>query len=496
MNKKLNIVLKYHNLLVLLVLVSLYLLGLFVFILSYKTPYFLFPVSFGFTEALSVFLFVFSLILGNRGLKWYVIFLVVNILAIPASIDNIIPSILISASNDNREIFFPLVTHIDLYLILGMVKYWKKDKVFYISRYYVVLSICVLLLTTSIYYNIFSIQKLHDTGLIIANSYHVRYILLFFLLFQNTDIKLFNKSIQLGLLISLIFLILEAIIYGKVFLDSYRIVSGNLGNNTFANFLSAVSCYYIYLLFRNKINRRYILLVMVMVVVVFFARTRSAYLILLTYFTIETVIYFRKLILLKQFKKTLVLLGIVLVSTTTIFVFFSQNDRLNWKNFKITQIDFSKKKLSDIIVLEENEFNASLNLRLDHYQTSLNMINKSPWLGIGPGRWNVYKASYGSKDENIMDSHNDILAMASQYGLLPGILFCLCLYLMPLLIHIKKIKNIKTINSIRYLFIINLGMILAGMTNSGMFKHHIFGILALIVVFNIFIDDGKRINKI
>ncbi|GAA3565977.1 hypothetical protein GCM10022395_15450 [Snuella lapsa] len=165
-------------------------------------------------------------------------------------------------------------------------------------------------------------------------------------------------------------------------------------------------------------------------------------------------------------------------------VFFEpKSERLKLTDFKIERIDLSGKTLNTILVLEDNDFNASLKLRLDHFQTSLNMIKQNQVFGIGPGRWNAYKSDFGSKDRNIMDSHNDLLAFSSQYGLIPGVFFVSCIYLTPLFCFRKRLKEKTNIfNKVSYLFLINLLMIFAGITNAGLFKHQIVAFLILILV--------------
>ena len=55
-----------------------------------------------------------------------------NILALPACVDNFVPEhVLISALNDSKQVYFPMITHIDIYLVLGIIKYWdKRDRFF------------------------------------------------------------------------------------------------------------------------------------------------------------------------------------------------------------------------------------------------------------------------------------------------------------------------------------------------------------------------------
>lgn len=177
-------------------------------------------------------------------------------------------------------------------------------------------------------------------------------------------------------------------------------------------------------------------------------------------------------------------------------LFFSQNERLYLNNFKVEKINFKRTNLNEIIVLEKNHFNASLILRLNHFQTSLNMIKQEPLFGIGSGRWNRYKQYYGSTDNHVMDSHNDFLALASQYGLLMSILLCFYIFIFPFLLFMRKQSIERDKRKVSYLFIINIVMMFAGITNSGLYKNQIFGFLALILVFYIFnLTENEKENS-
>ncbi len=90
-----------------------------------------------------------------------------------------------------------------------------------------------------------------------------------------------------------------------------------------------------------------------------------------------------------------------------------------------------------------------------------------------------------------MDSHNDVLAMSSQYGIVPGILLCLTIY--NLFFNLPRIVKEKgTKNNLQYLFIVNIVMIFAGNTNAGLFKHQVFGFLVLILM--IFVLEKEDMN--
>lgn len=485
--KKHNLFL-WNNYLLIIILIIIYAGITVISFLSIKNPNFLYLENFSWIEAVSIMIFFTTLILAAKSFKWFTILMVFNILALPASIDNIFPSILISSPIDIKEVYFPMITHIDIFLIFGLFRYWDNIS----ARFLVfkatgrkIVYIFIFFLTLSIVINVFENNSLLDVGLILSHSYHLRYLLLLLLLFINTPIIKYPKEIFIGILISILFLIFESFFFTYVFAYKNRLASGTLGNNVFANVLTAILCYYIYLIIRKIISKKYLVLVFVMTIVIILTTTRSALFLLLLYLLSEIVIH-----IIYQFKQKSKRKGILFACLFSIFLItaifsLSQNERLSFNNFKIEKFDFTKQNLRDMIVLKENKFNASLILRLNHFQTSLNMIKDKPIFGIGPGRWNRYKADYGSKDTHVLDSHNTFLALASQYGLITAGLFIFNIYLFPFILYRKKQLK-KSQNSLNYLFIISIITMFTGITNAEVFKHQIFGFLILILMYFIF----------
>ena len=124
----------------------------------------------------------------------------------------------------------------------------------------------------------------------------------------------------------------------------------------------------------------------------------------------------------------------------------------------------------------------SIKSRIDLFDASINMIKENSLFGIGSGRWNRYKNKYSSNNnvpKVLLDSHNDYLALWSQYGIPLGSVFAFVIFLYPLVLF----KRIKTFNNgpLSYLFVINLTMGIAAISNSGFFKHQVAALLMLCV---------------
>ena len=180
------------------------------------------------------------------------------------------------------------------------------------------------------------------------------------------------------------FLIFESFSYSYFFYSPSRLTSGTLGHNVLANILTSICCYFFFLIIRKHISLKYLLLVLLIICTIVLTKTRSAIFLLVTYLLFELI---RHIILLCKQKtkfKFSYLFFIVPLLMSISFFYFTQNERLSFNNFKIEKINFSETSLNKIIVLEKNDFNASLALRLNHFQTSLNINTDST---ISCHRW-------------------------------------------------------------------------------------------------------------
>ena len=481
------------------ILLFIYLASIGVSILGVENNNFLYKSHFNFVEFLSALIFIFSIIAGFKDIRLFIILLIFNILSLPSCVDNFIPSVLISTYSDSKQVYFPMITHIDIYLVLGIIKYWdKKNRIsldFKVLQYKVFFGLLFFLII-SITGNIVKNNNIYDISLILSHSYHLRYLLLLTLLFGNTSAIYYHKQIFIGVIVAVIFLIFESFSYSYFFYSPSRLTSGTLGHNILANILTSICCYFFFLIIRKHISLKYLLLALVIICSIMLTKTRSAIFLLVTYLLFELVTHIVILCKQKTKFKFSYLFFIVPLLIFISFFYFTQNERLSINKFKIEKINFSETSLNEIIVLEKNDFNASLILRLNHFQTSLNMINDQPLLGIGPGRWNAYKRTYGSKEFKLMDSHNDLLATMSQYGVITGLFLCFVIYFLPLVRFLKtKKKSMIFNNKMKYLFLISFVMTFAGLTNAGLFKHQIFGFLSLILVITIFNTNSTNFNK-
>ena len=171
-------------------------------------------------------------------------------------------------------------------------------------------------------------------------------------------------------------------------------------------------------------------------------------------------------------------------------------DRYSYQEIsKKIDFDFSKSGLNRIVSIKSSKETNSIKSRIDLFDTSLNMVVRNPVTGIGVGRWNRYKNIYSEQKtipKVLLDTHNDYLALISQYGIFLGILFAWLVFYYPFLIRVKE-KDKQDDNPLNYLFVINVAMGIAAISNAGFFKHQVSAVLllCLCIMIKLKTENGK-----
>ena len=96
---------------------------------------------------ISSILFIAIVLLALLSDSNYLFFLPFQLLAMPSSVDDMFMSISLTALTDSRKIFFPLFTHIDIYLILGILRkvIVVRPKII-LNNFFITMTLVVLLL--------------------------------------------------------------------------------------------------------------------------------------------------------------------------------------------------------------------------------------------------------------------------------------------------------------------------------------------------------------
>jgi len=437
------------------------------------------PLTLGNLTIPSIILFVLICILSTWMTKFYFIFLIFVILAFPSPIDDIFPGVYITNPDDKIQVAFPLVTRIDVYLLLGIIIGILKNKL-KLNTIRLNLVIKLFLITYSIVYllNLLTSNDIIDLNQLVAYSFHIRYFILFLILLSLYDIRKYEQEIVLSFVISIVFLYIEAQLNTHMKgLD--RLTSGSLSLNTFANISAAILVYITYLFKNNLVNKSKGITIFVIVSLILLSSgTRGA---ILTLF-----ISFFFLYLLSNLRRlgiNIIKIMLALIVITIGYVELSNKghipERYSYEVIsKKIDIDLSKEQFADIVQVERTQETSSIKSRVDLFDSSINMIIENPLTGIGAGRWNRYKNNYSTHNNIVkvlLDPHNDYLALMSQYGIILGLFFALIIFAYPFFIFLK-IKR-KNSGKLKFLYVVNITMGLAAMSNAGFFKHQVAAVL-------------------
>lgn len=444
-------------------------------------------------SVLSLVVFVGLCVVGLLNEKNYLVFLVFIIIAFPTAVNNFIPGIYWGDRYELGSSIFPLITHLDIYLLLGILRFRKNSIDANYSRLAFLVFGITLLMFASFVVNIFDSADMYEAQLMVMGSYQFRHlILIFFILLLLKDKSLFLISI--GLSMGILLLLAESSVY-TILNRLPRLSSGSLATNTFGNIVAQISLFLVFFSGRYKplsLIRIYLIFVaLVGLMMALLSETRMSVLAaLLVYVTIW--VYRR--ITLSQVVKVVAAAIILLITVLQ----FNLHNALPEK-FKVW--NFIDQKTVVTIMNEEGAMttrvlrtpeSSSIITRLQLYRTSLKMIKKDPVFGVGAGRWNYFKPRFGFDIPVLIDSHNGYLALLSQFGLLSGLSLILFLLIGPSIIflqHIRKQKKIA-LSGIWLLGIISLGMTVSEFSNAGIFKPQVYGLLTFIAM--ILISEHKK----
>ena len=470
-------------------------IGLLFFILLSSTvfinynPKYVTLLDIGTLNILSMIIFSAVCFLGFLSDRNYIFFLPMQLLAMPAPVDDFFLSVILTSVYDVKQIYFPIITHIDIYLALGIFRkiILIKPKIYKAGF---LLPIFLLLMFLVLFSNLLFSVDYWDFYLLLAHTYHFRYLVLLLIVSYYYNFSKYENPIIYGIILAIALVFSESLI-NTYMLEGERLVSGTLGNNSYANIMAAIMFFFIWLHKYNQLSKKIIYPILLLLLIIIVAtQTRMAlispFFVLLVYF-----IYSLKQNFLLRFIKLIAMLSIFFFA----YIYIVKNNYVP-KRYSIEQLLNSK---NGGLVLKDNAESSSILTRIMLFKTSLKMVKDNPVDGIGVGRFNRYKKKYGFKYNVLIDSHNDLLSLTSQYGIIVGCLFLFCMTLLPLIYYLYYLKNnIK--NKLVFLFIINFSMFFSGLTNTALMKHQIFAFLAfnLIVLGSLVkltkIEDSQKLH--
>ena len=411
-------------------------------------------------------LLIFLILWGVGVLKraFYFFCLPLVVLAVPNAINDLLPSFWAGPLSERGVASVPLITHIDLFLLVGVFLFSNSEGDFRrditkLSNTLIFAIFCIVL--TSLFGWMISTSFIDGNSLLFfGNSFQLRYLLyvsLFMTFFTQKDLMHFCW----GLCLAICFLLLEASIYSFVF-RTEEFTSGNFGTNTFGALLGFLLIYISSV--KGVTQRTKIILITLMCLAVIATGTRSSIVALVLSVGLSNLII-RYGVFRLGFVLSFLLLCVLLNFWNTLVQFF---DPL----ILLLETDYAFLVSQDMV----GGPLASVTTRLSLWVASVTMLYDFPF-GLGLSQFNFLKADYGFSIPVFIDPHNDYLNFLVQYGIVGGSIFLFMLLIQPV-IALKRERSNGPRNAVTQLIIFSS---LTGLSNSNFNKHQFFFMFTFVV---------------
>ncbi|MBL7932754.1 MAG: O-antigen ligase family protein [Bacteroidia bacterium] len=428
---------------------------------------------------ISMALFLIVCFLGMYSSKLYFAFLVFILLAFPAPVNDFFPGTFLGSRFEFGASIFPFITHIDIYLLLGIFKgMMLRNRISVIAS---VLFLCVIVaMFISIAINFFDYSSPQELALLVQGLFQFRYLVLLFVMISFYDVNKYKNYILVGIIASVLFLFTESVAF-TIKSKADALMSGSLANNTYASIIASVLLFFYLIKRKYKHSKLYNTLLKIgitfCVIIVIATKARMAILALVvSYFIISFIENRQK----QTLKSKLYWIGTIILFVISVKLIADRlpkryNPHTITDKISIGEPDWD---LTRFIRIERSWETNSLITRLELYSTSIKMIRENPVAGVGVGRWNYLKQKYGFREFLLIDSHNGYFSVLSQYGFL-GIPLIIFIYFFPIYMIFRNSGSEKADYSyLVYFSVVNLYISFADLSNSGIFKHQIFSFLA------------------
>ena len=421
----------------------------------------------GFINVASVVLFVGCCVFSLQSTKFYFFFLPFIFIAFPAAVNDFFPSVLLGNPSEIGSSAFPLITHIDLFLLLGIFKKSLTDRI-------VVRGNLLLVTVAFLFLMSFTINLLEATTdfqrmlLLVAGLFPLRYLLLLVVLLSNYDLKKYEWQIIFSLIISIVFLFVESLINTAI-TGVEKLASGTLGSNTFSNIVASILVFFIFIKRKHfPINNLvFIVLISLSVTIILLTGTRISILAgAMAFFLLQAYLF--------NWRRMAVVGFWIAVIAIAVYNYVDVPDRYSVKQVA-AKIHFypDASNIANMVHVEPGSETNSIRTRLRLYQTALYMLVENPVWGTGYGTFNYLKGQYGFKDLILIDAHNGYLNTLAQLGF-SAVFFLYLIYLYPIL----NFKEVQDKTFLACLAFINLTMAICDLSNAGIYKSPAFALLA------------------
>jgi O-antigen ligase len=420
---------------------------------------------------LSLFFFISISTLSLASIKTFIFLLPVAALITPNAINDIFPGVLISGLYDSNQVKFSILTHIDILLILGLVRF--KTKLY--NGHIFIISNWIKITVISYCFALPFIYTLDEEPSITAGFFQLRYAILLILIAERIDFLKHYQLFILGCVVATLGIVLESTVFTYL-ANGDRLSSGNYATNGLGHILGAFTLFFYYgsINIKNNFIRAAVKFGMptIAMVAVYLTGTRGA---------LISVAISSALIFISNGRRSFISKFLFSFVISIVFFLIHKSQVFNDIYPVITEIinsDF------DISSLKKSEDTSSILSRYAIWEGTLKMINENPFLGVGPGVWNSIKNNYGINYFVLLDPHNEYLSAISSYGIFYGFFFLYLIFVVPLIRGFKQILFSSTTDysvSVTTLGFV-LSLAISGLSNANLAKHQIYFITLVIVL--------------
>lgn len=420
----------------------------------------------GLINAASVVLFIGCCLISLYSTKFYFFVLPFIFIAFPAAVNDFFPSVLLGHPDESGAAVFPLITHIDFFIFLGIVKKALISRIR--LRCNLLFIIVIILFLLSFIVNLLVANNNQEILLLAAGLFPVRYLILLIVLLSNYDIKAYERELIFSFVASIFFLLVESLI-NTALTHPKELASGTLGSNTFANITVSILVCFVFVKRKHfQINKLlFLCFVGCAMLIIILTGTRIAIIAgLVTFLILQAYLFnWYKLI------PVVIFVGIVAI---VVYNNIDVPKRYSYE-YLSRKIHFNglSTNVANIIRVEPSKETSSILTRLRLYRTAVYMLFENPILGTGYGTFNYYKMDYGFPDAVLIDAHNGYLNTLAQLGL-SSVFLLYMVYFYP----IRNFKQLHNNSFLACLAIINLTMAICDLSNAGIYKSSVFALLA------------------
>lgn len=392
---------------------------------------------------LSALFFILLCLYGSTSQARYWTLLPVVLLTTPNAINELFPSIPMGVSTVYDIPNFSYITHIDIYLLIGIARYSTKNTSARALALPLTIGISYLITTM--------ISQLPHISLM--GGFQIRYLILCTILFNSSRPMEHLKQLKTGLIIGILGVIIESLTFTLLNTNQSRLVSGNFGTNTLGHILAAVTAFSFFSI--NQLRSK-IIIIAALTATCIATETRASI------FALFLGIGGTILITNKSLHKGIIAIYAIPLLASFLIIFTPQGQSLL---FALESVILNTHSFEQAV---RTETTSSIITRLIVWQGTISIISDNLFFGVGPGVWSYLKESYNIPFDSLLDPHNDILNLLSSYGTFGASLLIYLIYIKPLIAAKKAIAFNPATKP--YIAII-LTFVFAGASNAIIWKH-------------------------